>query len=297
MILVSGASGTLGRRLVPELVRRGHDVRALTRDADRVRHLAGPNVAAVVGDLRDPSSVRSAVRGATAVVAAAHGFAGPGSVSPATVDRDGNAALVDAAASVGADVVLLSVVGARADHPMELFRMKAAAESHLSSAGVAWTVVRATSYLETWIGILQQTAARSGRPLVFGRGANPLNFVSADDVAAVVARVVDDPAYRGRTVEVGGPEDLTLLELARAVQAASGRPTAPRHLPRAVLRGTAETLGRVRPQQRRMALAALAMDSGDFAFPGPAAGREPPLTPRTTLRDVLARTSESSTLA
>lgn len=291
MILVSGASGTLGSRLVPTLAGRGHEVRVLTRDAARVQHLVGPNVRVVLGDLRDPSTVRAAVSGATVVVAAAHGFAGPGGVSPASVDRDGNAALVDAATAAGADVVLLSVVGAAEDHVMELFRMKAAAESHLRASGTRWSIVAATAYVETWVGLMRQTAARSGRPLVFGRGRNPINFVSADDVAAVVAAVVDDPAQRGRTVEVGGPENLTMVELAAAVQAADGRTGPARHVPPPALRVMAETVGRVRPQLRRMALAALAMDSSDLSFHRPAAGRVPPVPARTTVRDVLAHPS------
>ena len=61
--------------------------------------------------------------------------------------------------------------------------MKYAAEEHLRGSGTPWTIVRAPAYLETYIRLFEQTAARSGRPLVFGRGDNPINFVSADDVA------------------------------------------------------------------------------------------------------------------
>jgi hypothetical protein len=60
------------------------------------------------------------VAGVRVVVSAIHGFAGPGRVTPASVDRDGNANLVAAAKAAGADVVLMSVVGAAPDHAMEL---------------------------------------------------------------------------------------------------------------------------------------------------------------------------------
>ncbi len=66
----------------------------------------------MVGDVRDPATLDAAVDGAEVVVSAVHGFAGPGRVTPASVDRAGNAHLVDAARRAGADVVLLSVVGA-----------------------------------------------------------------------------------------------------------------------------------------------------------------------------------------
>ena len=71
----------------------------------------------------------------------------------------------------------MSVVGASADSPMELFRCKHAAEAHLRGSGVAWTIVRATAFVELWIDILGSTAT-PGRPVVFGRGDNPINFVS-----------------------------------------------------------------------------------------------------------------------
>ena len=146
------------------------------------------------------------VEGADVVVPAVHGFAGPGGVSPATVDYQGNINLIDTAGAAGAQLVLMSVAGAAADSPMELFRMKHAAEEHLRASGVRWTIVRATAFFELWIGVLSQSAARSGRPLVFGRGDNPINFVSVTDVAALVEHVVTDPAARGRTLQIGGPD-------------------------------------------------------------------------------------------
>jgi len=266
MILVTGGTGTLGTLLVPKLLSRGRDLRVLTRDAARATHLEGARVEVLIGDLRDPTSVQRAVFDAETVVLAAHGFIGPGGVSPASVDRDANMQLIDAASRAGADVVLISIVGAGPDHPMELFRMKYAAEQHLRASSVRWSIVRSHAFLETWIGVLCQTAARSGRPLVFGRGRNPINFVSAVDVAEIVAHVVTDPAMRGNTIELGGPDDLTMDELAEAVQIAAGRSSSPRHVPRLALHITARTLSRLRPQRAGMARAALAMDSLDFTF-------------------------------
>ena len=102
----------------------------------------------VTGDVRDRVSVGAAVADTDVVISAVHGFAGPGRVSPATVDRDGNAHLIDAAKEAGADVVLTSIVGASADSPLELFRIKHAAEAHLAASGVPATVVRATAFIE-----------------------------------------------------------------------------------------------------------------------------------------------------
>jgi uncharacterized protein YbjT (DUF2867 family) len=76
---------------------------------------SAPNVEIVEGDVRAASDVERAVAGAHVVVSAVHGFVGSGGVSPASVDRDGNRHLIDAAARAGAAVVLLSVVGASAE--------------------------------------------------------------------------------------------------------------------------------------------------------------------------------------
>jgi NADH dehydrogenase len=191
------------------------------------------------------------VQGTSVVVSAVQGFAGPGRVSPASVDRDGNANLVDAAAAVGADVVLMSVVGAAADSPMELFRAKYAAEQHLRASGTPWTIVRATAFVELWADIME-------KPIVFGRGDNPINFVSVHDVAAVVERTVVDPSTRGEVIEVGGPQNLTFNELAALLQDVRGRRKNVRHIPRPMLRA----LGLFARQPR----AALVMDTTDMSF-------------------------------
>ena len=264
MILLAGGTGRLGTVLMARLTERGLPVRVLIRDPARAARLTAMGVEAVTGDVRDRASLAPAVRGADVVVSAVHGFAGPGGVSPATVDRQGNINLIDAAREAGAEVVLMSVVGAGAGSPMELFRMKYAAEQHLRASRAGWTIVRATAFLELWIDVLSQTAVRSGRPIVFGHGNNPINFVSVTDVAALVEHAVTDPATRGRILEIGGPDHLTFNQLAAAIQAAAGRTGTPRHVPRLALRFMAGTVGHIKPELGRQARAALLMDGIDL---------------------------------
>jgi NADH dehydrogenase len=264
VILVAGGTGRLGSLIVRRLQDGGSPVRVLTRNAGQARSMLPARVDLVTGDVRDPGTLMSAVSGASVVVSAVQGFAGGGG-SPASVDRDGNRHLVDAAHSVGADVVLMSVVGAAPDSPMELFRMKYAAEQHLRQSGVPFTIVRATAFLELWTELLRKTAGRSGRPVVFGHGENPINFVSVGDVAALVEHVVSDRSSRGTVQEIGGPENLTLNELAAAVQV-SEEARMPRHVPVPVLRFLGGSVGRLRPELGRQTRAAVAMDRMDLAF-------------------------------
>jgi uncharacterized protein YbjT (DUF2867 family) len=274
MILVAGGTGRLGSLVVADLVAAGLPVRVLTRDPSRARHLASA-VEVVGGDVRDRGSVERAVTGASLVVSAVHGFAGPGRVTPDSVDRRGNANLVDAAAAAGADLVLVSGIGASADSPMELFRAKFDAEQHLHASGAASTVVRASAFVELWAEIMT-------KPIVLGRGENPINFVSVHDVAAVVAHAAVDTGWRGRTFEVGGPRNLTFCELAALLQDVRGDDRTVRHVPRALLRALSPFV--------RKARAAVVMDTVDMTFDATTSGLDPALFPVTDLRDAIART-------
>lgn len=228
--------------------------------------------------------------GVGTVVSAIHGFGDIGHVSPASVDRDGNRNLINAAAAANAAVVLMSIVGASADYPIEPFQMKHAAEEHLRTSGVPWTIVRATAFAEFWLDLLARTAGVSGRPVVFGRRSNPINFVSVSDVAALAERAVVDPSTRGATFEIGSPQNVSFNELAAGLQQASGRTAPPRHIPRPILRLLAAALGRVQPNRARQIRAAVAMDTIDLTFaersPSPVPGASPDCPgrhPRATL--------------
>lgn len=288
MILVTGGTGRLGSQVVTRLVARGERVRILTRDPARASALVGPQVELVAGDLRTPASLPPAVAGVSTVIAAAHGFAGPGRVSPASVDRDGNARLIDAAREVGSGVVLISVIGASPVHPLELFRMKAAAEEHLRVSGCPWTIVRSSAFLELYLDLLRRSAGRRGRPIVFGRGANPINFVSVVHVAAVVEMAVLDTSLRGQVLEIGGPQNSTLNELARLTQPPRDtRGARPRHVPQAVLRALAASGAVIHSPIARQAAAALFVDTTDMTFNAEPLHTTHPYFPATTVTELV----------
>lgn len=288
MILLAGGTGRLGTLLTNRLVNRGLEVRVLTRERSRAEHLAGELVSVASGDVQDRGSLDAATAGVDVVVSAVHGFTGARRDSLVTVDRDGNANLVDAAKAAGAELVLVSTVGAAADSPMELFRMKHAAEHHATTSGVPTTIVRSTAFVELWIDLLCKTAGSSGRPLVFGHGQNPINFVSVADVAALIEHALIDPRTRGQILEIGGPESLTFDQLAKAVQTSAGRPGAPRHVPPLMLRLIANTIGRLKPELGRQTRAALVMDRAPLNFDTTPIRHAYPDLPCTPLADVLA---------
>ncbi|MFP3466818.1 SDR family oxidoreductase [Leifsonia sp. SIMBA_070] len=261
MIAVAGGSGLLGRLLVRDLLAVGQEVRVIVRDTARADEASGGTVEVAAADVRDRDEIRGAVAGADVVVSAVHGFLGGRGAGPAEVDGRGNVNLIDAAVEAGAGVVLLSVCGASPTHPVDLFRAKYAAEQYLRRAGVPWAVVRAPAYRETWLGVLAATAGSGGRPLIFGVGDRPIPFVSAADVATVVARAIDDLSVRGRVLELAG-EAVTMTELAQALQAERGWHGRLRHVPRPMLRVLSVVARPVSPAFARQNRAALAMDTG-----------------------------------
>jgi uncharacterized protein YbjT (DUF2867 family) len=286
MILVAGGTGRLGSIIVRDAASSGRNVRVLTRVPSRAQHL-GRGVEVLIGDVRDAEAVRRAVDGCDLVVSAVHGFTGSKGTSPTSVDRDGNAHLIDAARSLGAHMILMSGVGAAVDSPIELFRMKWAAEQRAFDQGGPTTAIRPTAFAELWIDLLHRSAKRSGRPMVFGHGVNPINFVSVTDVAALVAIAIDDRTTRGEILEIGGPANLSFTELAGMVQAADGRTAGPRHIPPLALRLVRGSVGKLKAEIGRQVGMALALDHDDFTFDSTPIHQRFPMLPTTAIGDLL----------
>jgi uncharacterized protein YbjT (DUF2867 family) len=289
MILVAGGTGTLGTRLVSLLAERGEQVRVLTRDRSRAAHLDA-RAAIAVGDTGNSESLRRAAQGARTVISAIHGFAGTPDTSPANVDRDGNHSLIGAALAAGAThMILISVRDASPGHPMTLMRMKYAAEQELIASGLAWTIIRPSAYIETWCEVLGRPLLDKGKGMIFGRGRNPVNWVSAWDVARFADLAVTDPALRGQVIEIGGPDNLTMSEFVRAFQHETGADAKIRRIPRPLLRAGSVLARPVSPATARQIQAALIMDTRPQALDAMAVRRRYPAIPVTSLADVLRR--------
>jgi uncharacterized protein YbjT (DUF2867 family) len=290
MILVAGGTGRLGTKLVNLLRPRGLEVRVLTRDRSRATHLTGAGVEIIEGDVRDYAAVGRAVDGAQTVVSAIQGFAGTRDGSPATVDRDGNGNLIRAAREATVEhFVLVSVWDASPDHPMELMRMKYAAEQELKGSGLAWTIIRPSAYIETWCDVLGRPLLQKGKTQVFGRGRNPINWVSTSDVARFVEMAVIDPAMRDVTIDVGGPENLTMsefVEIFRTEAASTGRVG---RVPLAAMRLMAIGMRRLNPSMARQIQAGIVMDTRRQAFDASQTRKRYPSIPVTSLTDVVRR--------
>jgi uncharacterized protein YbjT (DUF2867 family) len=292
MILVAGGNGTLGRLLVPLLTAQGDRVRILSRGpgAGTSMSPAVPGVELVTGDVRDAASVDRAMAGVTTLVSAINGFGGRDALGVRAIDRDGNATLIDAAvrACVG-HVVLISIQGASANHPIELFRMKAEAEAHLRASGLSWTIVRPTAYQETWLEIVGRPLVETGRTRIFGRGENLINFVSAEDVARIAALAVADPTLRAATLDVSGPQNLSFDAFVAVVRSATGATGTVSHTPLPMLRVMSTLLRPFKPVLAGQMAAAIVMDTRDMTADTADRARRFPTIASTPLIDVATR--------
>ncbi len=290
MILVAGGTGLLGTKVVKLLRQRGLEVRVLTRDRSRAAHLIDVGVEIVEGDVADIAALRRAVEGARTVVSAIQGFFGTKNASPATVDRDGNRNLIRAAREAGVEhLVLVSVLDASAEHPMDLMRMKYAAEEELKVSGLAWTIIRPSAYMETWCEVLGRPLLEKGKTQVFGRGRNPINWVSASDVARFAELAIVDPAMRGQIIEVGGPENLTMTEFVDVFRKETESKGQIGHIPPVAMRVGAIVMGLMSPGMARQIQAGIVMDTRPQAFDASKTRTRYPSIPATSLAEVVRR--------
>ncbi len=168
---------------------------------------------------------------------------------------------------------------------MSLHRAKYAAERALIASGLQWTIIRPAAYLETWIPIIGAKIADKGQAVVFGPGRNPINFVSADDVAAIVGLALHDQSPHGQILAATGPQNLTFTHIADRLIADSGRPARIKPVPLPMLRAMSVLARPFSPVLARQAQAAVVMNTTDAA----ALHRRFSLIPMTTLNDVLTR--------
>jgi uncharacterized protein YbjT (DUF2867 family) len=203
-VVVAGGHGQIGRRLARLLAARGDRVRGLIRNPDHADDLLADGAEPVLCDLESASvdEVASAVSGADAVVFAAGAGPGSGAERKLTMDRDGAIKLLEAAQEAGVPrYVIVSSVGAESppggDDVFSVYlRAKAEADRALMDSDRDWTVVRP--------GMLTDDPG-TGRVRI---QTEPVRAeVTRDDVAAVLAAVVDESRAVSRVLYVVGGEE------------------------------------------------------------------------------------------
>lgn len=242
MILVVGATGVLGSEICGQLAARGKCVRALTRvtsDPAKVDRLRAFGAEIVTGDLRDADSLRAACRNVSAIVATASAlpFAyQPGVNSPQTTDRDGVLSLIAAARDAGVQrFVYISFPPVAVSFPLQ--DAKRAVEASLRSSGLTYTILQPTYFSEVWLSPAIGFDYPNHKATLYGDGKNPTSWISYSDVAQFTVAALSNPAALDATLELGGPEALSPLEVVGVFEQVAGQPFAVTHVPVEALRG------------------------------------------------------------
>lgn len=197
-VLVIGANGKTGRRVVAQMEEGPHDPVAMVRDPAQLAHFAGIGVETVVGDVE--RSIAPLLGGVDAVIFAAGSGSKTGPDKTVDVDRDGAIRTIDEARAAGVRrYVMLSSIGADPESEgrkiSHYYRAKGAADEHLRESGLEYVIVRPGRLTD-----------EPGREKI--RAAPSLDDtegpreISRDDVASVLIRSLDHPGVAGLAFEI-----------------------------------------------------------------------------------------------
>jgi uncharacterized protein YbjT (DUF2867 family) len=213
MILVTGATGTVGLHLIAELVRAQVPTRALVRSPEKGAPLQAQRLDTAVGDLADAASLASALRGVERMFL----------LSPAGPDQvELERGAIDAAARAGVrHIVKLGARGADPASPARFLRAHGEVVEHLRTAGPDWTVLEPGDYMQNFL-LNGPSIVRDRR---WYRPAGDARVASVDcaDIAAVAAAVLQGEGHAGDELEITGSESATQRELAVKLATVLGR--------------------------------------------------------------------------
>jgi uncharacterized protein YbjT (DUF2867 family) len=226
-VLVTGATGYIGGRLVPELVAAGHEVRCLVRTPGKLRDRSWhDDVEVVRGDVLDPATLPAAFDGMQAVYYLVHSMDGAGEFA----ERDRNAAahVRDAAAAAGVQQLVylggLGVAGADLSHHLtsrqEVGRVLASGPVPVTELRAAVIIGSGSASFEMLRHLTEVLPVMVAPRWV----SNRCQPIAVRDVLAYLVGVLDVPEARGRVLEIGGPDILTYEQMMQLYAEAAGLP-------------------------------------------------------------------------
>ncbi len=214
MILVTGATGTVGRQVVESLRSKGVPVRAGLRDIEKGGRLWPHGVEWAKLDFDQPESLAKACEGIRKVF-----YVSP--FSPDMAEQTGH--LVQQALKSGVThIVRLSVYGADEEKPTALQRGHRDAERLIEESGLAYTFLRPNSFMENFIHH-HGAAIRSQNQVFMPMGKGRVSYVAVRDIADAAAEVLTSEGHAGKSYTLTGPQALDGRDVALALSEALGR--------------------------------------------------------------------------
>ena len=225
-VLVTGATGFMGPRVVERLVAHGHSVRCLVRRTSDLSPLQAAPIEVWAGDVTDPATLPGALEGVQAVVHLVGILKErPPDVTFERIHVGGTRRVVEAAKAAGlARIFYMSAIGAKPDPAYPYHNTKWQAEELVKGSGIPYTILRSSIVFGPRDEFMNRFAAMVRRPPtgdrtlapfvpVIGSGKTRFQPIFVEDLAECAARVMGDEAMAGRLIEVGGPELFTYEQL------------------------------------------------------------------------------------
>ncbi|HYI80522.1 MAG TPA: NAD(P)H-binding protein [Thermoleophilaceae bacterium] len=251
MILLTGATGTVGSAVLRRLTAAGVPVRCLVRDPKRL----GPErvrVQIALGDLANPASFRNALRGVDAVIHLAASIRDQPRGSIEELNAMATLRLVRGAEKAGAKrFVFASALNASLQSPTRFFRAKALARRAVEGADLETTVFSPSIVYtpgDPWLTILERFSHLPVMPIA-GDGETRFQPIWAEDVADCIMAALDrspGPSENGhRAFDLAGPETLSYDEIAELALRPTGRRRPLLHVPMPAVRAGLRGLERI----------------------------------------------------
>jgi uncharacterized protein YbjT (DUF2867 family) len=224
-VLVAGATGYLGSEICRQLIAKNKTVKGLVRttsDSNKVAYLKELGVETIEGDLRQKDSLENALHGVSAIISTVSStLSRQEGDSIQTVDDEGQNNLIEAAISRGVSQFIYVSFCAMGDCPLQTAKRKV--EKHLAESGLNYTILQPTYFMEVWLSPVLGFDYPNGKASIFGEGKNKISWIAIRDVASFAVDSLDNPAAKNRTIELGGPEALSPLEVVTIFEKAKGK--------------------------------------------------------------------------
>lgn len=239
MILVVGATGSVGGEICRLLAAKGKRVRAMVRptsDGSKVEALRNQGIELAQGDLKNRESLDAVCRGVKTVVSTASAtISRQAGDNLDSVDLQGQLNLIDAAYSAGASHFAYISFSQNVDVDSPLKNAKRTVEDYLTGSGLTYTILRPTFFMEVWLGPHTGFDYPNAKATIYGSGDRKIGWISFRDVARYAAASVDNDAAGNQIFELGGAGDVSPLEAVRIFEETSGRKFEVNHVPEAML--------------------------------------------------------------
>jgi NADH dehydrogenase len=227
MILIVGATGFVGGDVCNLLAGKGKGLRALVRSTSnpaKIEQLNNKKVDLIEGDLKDRASLDAACRGIDAVISSASATISrqPGD-SLDSVDLQGQLNLIDAAYAAGVSHFIYISVSGNINIECPLRTAKRSVEEYLKGSGLKYTILRPTFFNEVWLGPHLGFDFVNAKVRIYGEGTNKISYISLRDVARYAVASLENPAAQNGLFELGGPHDLSPLEVVKIFEEQTGR--------------------------------------------------------------------------